>query len=58
MLELDALAIESLEATQGVELRQLEEADWDAVADIYWDGTRDGLWRDTVLLERRSPRIT
>ena len=43
MLELDALAIESLEATRGVELRQLEEADWDAVADIYWDGTRDGL---------------
>ena len=21
-------------------------------------GKRDGLWRDTVLLERRSPRIT
>ena len=58
MLELGAPAIESLEATRGVELRALEAGDWDAVTDIYWDGIRDGLWRDTVLLERRSPAIT
>ena len=43
MLELDVPAIESLEATRGVELRPLEAADWDAVADIYWNGIRDGL---------------
>ena len=43
MLELDVPAIESVEATRGVELRPLEAADWDAVADIYWDGIRDGL---------------
>ena len=43
MLELDVPAIESLEATRGVELRVLAAADWDAVADIYWDGIRDGL---------------
>jgi L-amino acid N-acyltransferase YncA len=43
MLELDVPAIDSEEATRGVELRDLEAADWDAVANIYWDGIRDGL---------------
>src|SRR5207237_10829209 len=43
MLELDVPAIESTETTRGVELRDLEAADWEAVADIYWDGIRDGL---------------
>src|SRR5207248_3866714 len=43
VLELDVPAIESLEATRGVELRSLEAADWDAVADIYWDGIGNGL---------------
>ena len=43
MLELDVPAIGSLETPRGVELRDLEAADWEAVADIYWDGIRDGL---------------
>jgi L-amino acid N-acyltransferase YncA len=43
MLELDVPAIESLETTRGVELRSLDASDWDAVANIYWDGIRDGL---------------
>ena len=43
MLELDVPAIESTETTRGVELRDLEAGDWEAVADIYWDGIRDGL---------------
>jgi len=43
MLELDVPAIDSLETTRGVELRDLTAADWEAVAEIYWDGIRDGL---------------
>jgi L-amino acid N-acyltransferase YncA len=43
VLELDVPAIESLEAARGVELRPLEAADWDAVAEIYWEGICDGL---------------
>ena len=43
MLELDVPAIESTETTRGVELRDLEADDWEAVAEIYWDGMRDGL---------------
>jgi phosphinothricin acetyltransferase len=43
MLELDVPAIESTETTRGVELRDLEADDWEAVAEIYWDGIRDGL---------------
>ena len=43
MLKLDVPAIEALEATRGVELRPLEAADWHAIADIYWEGIRDGL---------------
>src|SRR5215218_8333726 len=30
-------------APPSVELRELTDADWTAVADIYWDGIRDGL---------------
>jgi L-amino acid N-acyltransferase YncA len=30
-------------APPSVELRELTEADWTSVADIYWDGMRDGL---------------
>jgi L-amino acid N-acyltransferase YncA len=43
MLELDVPALESVETTRRVELRDLEAADWEAVAAIYWDGIRDGL---------------
>jgi phosphinothricin acetyltransferase len=43
MLDLDVPAIETLETTRGVELRDLQAADWEAVANIYWDGIRDGL---------------
>ena len=43
MLELDVPAIDSPEVSGGAELRHLEQADWQAVADIYWDGIRDGL---------------
>jgi L-amino acid N-acyltransferase YncA len=32
-----------LSAPPSVDLRPLTEADWAAVADIYWDGMRDGL---------------
>ena len=32
-----------LAAPPSVELRALTENDWTAVADIYWDGMRDGL---------------
>jgi phosphinothricin acetyltransferase len=43
VLELDVPALESTETARGVELRDLVAADWAAVADIYWDGIRDGL---------------
>jgi len=32
-----------LSAPPSVDLRGLTEADWTAVADIYWEGMRDGL---------------
>jgi L-amino acid N-acyltransferase YncA len=32
-----------LSAPPSVELRELTQADWTAVADIYWDGMRDGV---------------
>jgi L-amino acid N-acyltransferase YncA len=32
-----------LSAPPSIELRALTESDWTAVADIYWDGMRDGL---------------
>src|SRR6266550_4735315 len=43
MLELGAPAIASLETGRRFELRPLEASDWEAVANIYWDGIRSGL---------------
>jgi L-amino acid N-acyltransferase YncA len=43
MLELDARPTDSLADAPSVELRPLQPHDWDAVAEIYWDGMRDGL---------------
>jgi L-amino acid N-acyltransferase YncA len=42
-LELGVRHIDTLAAPPSVELRQLEHDDWPAVAEIYWDGMRDGL---------------
>ena len=43
MLELRARPTDSLAAPPSVELRPLQAHDWPAVAEIYWDGMRDGL---------------
>jgi L-amino acid N-acyltransferase YncA len=43
VLELAVRSTETLAAPPSVELRHLEPADWPAVAEIYWDGMRDGL---------------
>ncbi len=43
MLELGVRPTDTLAAPPSVELRRLEPDDWPAVADIYWDGMRDGL---------------
>ncbi len=43
MLELGVRTTDTLAAPPSVELRPLEAADWPAVAEIYWDGMRDGL---------------
>ena len=43
MLELAARLQETLAAPPSVEIRPLTADDWPAVADIYWDGMRDGL---------------
>jgi len=43
MLELDARPTDTLAGPPSVELRPLVPADWAPVADIYWDGMRDGL---------------
>jgi L-amino acid N-acyltransferase YncA len=43
MLELDARPTDSLADAPSVEFRPLKSDDWDAVAEIYWDGMRDGL---------------
>jgi L-amino acid N-acyltransferase YncA len=43
VLELDARTVDTLAPPPAVELRTLEEADWPAVAEIYWDGMRGGL---------------
>ena len=43
MLELDARTTDTLAPAPSVELRPLQPDDWDAVAEIYWDGMRDGL---------------
>jgi L-amino acid N-acyltransferase YncA len=43
MLELDARPTDSLADAPSVEFRPLKSDDWDAVAEIYWDGMRNGL---------------
>ncbi len=43
MLELGVRPTDTLTAPPSVELRPLEPDDWPAVAEIYWDGMRDGL---------------
>jgi L-amino acid N-acyltransferase YncA len=43
MLELGARPNDTFAASPSVELRPLEPDDWAAVAEIYWDGMRDGL---------------
>ena len=43
MLELGLRPPDTLAARPSAELRPLEPEDWPAVAEIYWDGMRDGL---------------
>jgi L-amino acid N-acyltransferase YncA len=43
MLELSERDVHTLAPPPSVELRPLRPADWPAVAEIYWDGMRDGL---------------
>jgi L-amino acid N-acyltransferase YncA len=43
VLELGLRPTDTLAAPPSVELRRLEPDDWPAVAEIYWDGMRDGL---------------
>jgi L-amino acid N-acyltransferase YncA len=43
VLELGVRPTDTLAALPSVELRPLEPEDWPAVAEIYWDGMRDGL---------------
>ncbi len=43
MLELGVRPNDTLADPPSVELRHLEPDDWLAVAEIYWDGMRDGL---------------
>jgi L-amino acid N-acyltransferase YncA len=43
MLELEARPTDTLAPPPSVELRPLLGADWPSVAEIYWDGMRDGL---------------
>src|SRR5437762_2881069 len=43
MLELGVREPDTTAAPPSVELRHLEPDDWRAVAEIYWDGMRDGL---------------
>ena len=43
MLELGVRPNDTLADPPSVELRHLEPDDWPAVAEIYWDGMRDGL---------------
>jgi L-amino acid N-acyltransferase YncA len=43
VLELGVRPTDTLAAPPSVELRPLEARDWSAVAEIYWDGMRDGL---------------
>jgi L-amino acid N-acyltransferase YncA len=43
MLELGSRPPDTLAARPSAELRRLAPEDWPAVAEIYWDGMRDGL---------------
>jgi L-amino acid N-acyltransferase YncA len=43
VLELDVRQTDTLAPPPSVELRPLRADDWPAVAEIYWDGMRDGL---------------
>jgi L-amino acid N-acyltransferase YncA len=43
MLELAARSNDTIASPPSVGLRHLEPDDWPAVAEIYWDGMRDGL---------------
>ncbi|MDX6369989.1 MAG: hypothetical protein QOG93_1491 [Gaiellaceae bacterium] len=43
MLELEVRPTDTLAARPSVDLRTLQPNDWRAVAEIYWDGMRDGL---------------
>jgi L-amino acid N-acyltransferase YncA len=43
MLELRTRPTDTLADAPSVELRPMRRDDWDAVAEIYWDGMRDGL---------------
>jgi L-amino acid N-acyltransferase YncA len=43
MLELGARPSDTFAARPSAELRPLEPEDWRVVAEIYWDGMRDGL---------------
>jgi L-amino acid N-acyltransferase YncA len=43
VLELGVRPTDTLAAPPSVELRPLEPDDWPAVAEIYWEGMRDGL---------------
>jgi L-amino acid N-acyltransferase YncA len=43
VLELGVRPTDTLAAPPSVELRPLEPDDWASVAEIYWDGMRDGL---------------
>jgi L-amino acid N-acyltransferase YncA len=43
MLELAARSNDTVASPPPVQIRPLEPADWPVVAEIYWDGMRDGL---------------
>jgi L-amino acid N-acyltransferase YncA len=43
LLELGVRLLDTLATRPSAELRPLEPEDWRVVADIYWDGMRDGL---------------
>jgi L-amino acid N-acyltransferase YncA len=43
LLELNQRPIDTVVPPPSIELRPLEPDDWPAVAEIYWDGMRDGL---------------
>lgn len=40
-----------------VTIRPMHDEDWPAVQEIYREGIATGQWRDTILIERRSPAI-